>query len=155
MNGGISRKVWLSGTAFLALTAIGAARIVSSSSAFFQTSDEGLHIACGVLWLNDAHVFACLDQPPLARIAAVLPLSWSGALRARVWKESRSESGFEVPGSEGVIELQNAFASDYERTLSLARLGILPFFLASSFLVWIWTRRWFGESAALAAVFLS
>jgi hypothetical protein len=93
--------------------------------------------------MNGAHSFSCLDQPPLARIAAVLPLYASGALHSGLSQKN-----------EGIIALQSAFARDYERTLRQARLGILPFFLASSFVVWIWARRWFGESTALAAVFL-
>lgn len=46
------------------------------------------------------------------------------------------------------------FRKDYERSLRLARIGVLPFFLVASWMVWVWTRRFFGEAPALAAVFL-
>jgi 4-amino-4-deoxy-L-arabinose transferase-like glycosyltransferase len=147
-------KVWLGRATFVGLTAIGAARIVSSSSAFFQTSDEGLHIACGVLWMNGRHIFACLDQPPLARIASVLPLYLTGVLPAGFSRFIRTENDFEPEKDQSIVALRKAFASAYERTLKLARLGILPFFVAASCIVWIWSRRWFDDLEALTAVFL-
>lgn len=53
-----------------------------------------------------------------------------------------------------MIALRDSLRSDYERTLKLARLGVLPFFVAASFLVWVWARRLFGDPASIAAVFL-
>lgn len=147
-------RVWLGRAAFLGLTVIGAARIVSSSSAHFQTSDEGLHIGCGVLWMNGRHLPACLEQPPLARVAAVLPLYLTGVLPARFSRPIPSEDDFETLKDQGIADLRKSFMSAYERTLALGRLGILPFFVAASCVVWFWTRRWFGDPAAVAAVFL-
>jgi hypothetical protein len=142
MNGAASRRSWSWPAAFLALTVVGAARIVSSSSAFFQTSDEGLHVACGVLWARSGHDFFCLDEPPLARIASVVPLFLNGDLTG-------------LPeNAQSAREVQGVFRGKYERTLRLARLGVLPFFVAASWLVWVWARRGFGEGPALASVFL-
>jgi 4-amino-4-deoxy-L-arabinose transferase-like glycosyltransferase len=44
--------------------------------------------------------------------------------------------------------------SRYSRNLALARLGVIPFFLLAIAVVWVWTRRLYGESAALVAVLL-
>jgi len=42
----------------------------------------------------------------------------------------------------------------YNRNLALARLGILPFFWIASMVVYLWSKRYFGEPAAALAVFL-
>jgi hypothetical protein len=42
----------------------------------------------------------------------------------------------------------------YDRTLALARLGILPFFWLASAVVFLWARRYWGDFAAVAATFL-
>src|SRR5205807_10224561 len=44
-------------------------------------------------------------------------------------------------------------ARRYDEALTLARLGILPFFLLACACVWLWGRRLLGEWGALAAVF--
>jgi 4-amino-4-deoxy-L-arabinose transferase-like glycosyltransferase len=40
----------------------------------------------------------------------------------------------------------------YDRTLALARLGILPFFWAACWVVYAWAKRYFGEPATTFAV---
>ena len=151
---GVAPKVWLYRAAFLMSTAVGVARIVSSSSTSFQTSDEGLHIGCGVLWMNGRQGAECLEHPPLARVAAVLPLSVAGVLPAGHSSDVRPEDDFDPRTNEAIVALRKAFENDYERMLRLARLGILPFFLVASGVVWIWARRLAGNAAALAATFL-
>jgi 4-amino-4-deoxy-L-arabinose transferase-like glycosyltransferase len=46
------------------------------------------------------------------------------------------------------------YATNYWRTLTLARLGILPFFILACLVVWFWTKHLFGRPAALVAVLL-
>jgi dolichyl-phosphate-mannose-protein mannosyltransferase len=151
---GVAPGVWLYRAAFLMLTAVGVARIVSSSSTSYQTSDEGLHIGCGVLWMNGRQGAECLEHPPLARIAAVLPLSMSGVLPAGRSSDARSDDDLDPRTGKAIVALRKAFESDYERTLRFARLGILPFFLVASGVVWIWAGRLAGHAGALAATFL-
>ena len=45
-------------------------------------------------------------------------------------------------------------AARYSRTLTLARMGILPFFVLASTIVWLWGRRILGEWGGLAPVFV-
>jgi 4-amino-4-deoxy-L-arabinose transferase-like glycosyltransferase len=40
----------------------------------------------------------------------------------------------------------------YDTVLTLARLGMLPFLVVLIIATWAWTRRWYGEIAALLAV---
>jgi hypothetical protein len=42
----------------------------------------------------------------------------------------------------------------YLRNLALARLGVLPFYICCAALVFVWTRRKYGDVAALASIFL-
>jgi hypothetical protein len=59
-----------------------------------------------------------------------------------------------APGShaEGILLLGRD--AHYDRTLALARLGILPLFWAASLCVFLWARRAGGVAAASVAVFL-
>ena len=50
---------------------------------------------------------------------------------------------------------QILYARDrYSRNLALARLGVLPFFLLATAVVWIWSRKTFGDASALLAALL-
>src|SRR5262249_23193092 len=142
MRGPDVRKRWPWMAALALLNVIAVIRIVSASSNCYQTSDEGIHIACGVLWMKGGHDFFCLDQPPLARVAAAVPLILDGALSDL------------PPDFRTAADVMPVFRKHYERSLRLARIGVLPFFLVASWMVWVWTRRFFGEAPALAAVFL-
>jgi 4-amino-4-deoxy-L-arabinose transferase-like glycosyltransferase len=42
----------------------------------------------------------------------------------------------------------------YDRTLALARLGVLPFFWVACAMVYWWGRRYFSRAVAVVAVFL-
>jgi 4-amino-4-deoxy-L-arabinose transferase-like glycosyltransferase len=42
--------------------------------------------------------------------------------------------------------------TDYLKTLALARLGVLPFFILACWLLWRWSGELFGDVAAMAAV---
>ncbi len=129
--------------AFVALTLVGVARIADTVTRSFQTHDEPFHVGCGMLWLAGEYPYACLDQPPLARVASALPLAAAG-VRALHFSRRAYLEGSAVLRSGGA----------YERNLALARLAMIPFFVLASVIVWVWTRRLHGEVAALAAVFL-
>jgi hypothetical protein len=134
------RRYWI---AFALLTLIGAVRIVTASSAYFETADEPYHVACGMWWFEGLHPEICIDHAPLARAAAAVPLYLRG-LRA-------ADPGTEV--SLAGTAILRGFG-EYERNLALARAAILPFFVITSLVVFLWARRLYGAPSALAGVFL-
>ncbi len=127
---------------FVALTAIGEARIVATYRSISQTSDESSNLACGMEWLDRGSYELGPFHPPLARIAMSVGPYLDGARSrglADRWKEG------------------NAVLSSgrrYGRTLTLARIGILPFFVLASTCVWFWSRRLLNDWGGVAAVFL-
>jgi hypothetical protein len=127
---------------FLLLTAIGVARIVSTYRAIAQTSDETPNIACGMQYLDLGRYDYGAFHPPLARLAIALGPYLYGA---------RSQ-GLPDRWHEGNAVLNSA--RRYGKALTLARMGILPFFVLAAACVWIWGRRLLGEWGALAPVFL-
>jgi len=137
------KKVRLCLAAAVLLTVIGAVRIVSAASAYWETADETFHVACGMWWLDGRYPETCIDHAPLARVAGALPLYLRG-LRPADYSTKAVYEGTAVLREYG----------GYERNLAIARLGILPFFVVASLVVWLWTRRLFDEPTALAAVFL-
>lgn len=121
--------------------AIGAGRIISTYEVFSETFDEGVHIAAGMELLDRGRFTYEPKHPPLSRVAVALGPYLSGVRSQgvpNIWGEGRA-----------IIHSVNA-----DRTLFLARLGVLPFFMLAAFLVWLWARRLGGDGAALAAVFL-
>jgi hypothetical protein len=130
----------IAASAVLVLAA--AARIISTYQVFSQTSDEPAHLATGMEWLQKGTYALEPLHPPLARIAAAL---------------GPYLSGIRLPDQPDVWGSGNAlfFArGNYLRTLFLARLGVLPFFLIAAFLVFYWARTRYGDASAFFAVLL-
>jgi hypothetical protein len=126
----------------LALIAIGSLRIAATYTIFNHTIDEPAHIACGMEWLNSHTYHYETQHPPLARVmTAVLPY----LAGERSWNRPAMYN-------EGAAILYTS--GHYDRTLALARLGILPFFWLGALVVYWWTRRIAGETAALVATLL-
>jgi len=124
------------------LVACAVARIVATYPVFNQTYDEPAHIACGLEWLDQAQYRYEHQHPPLARVATAL-----GPYLA----------GIHSSGLQSVYEEGNGIlyaGNHYFRTLALARMGILPFFVLACAIVWSWSRRLFGTGAALASTLL-
>jgi 4-amino-4-deoxy-L-arabinose transferase-like glycosyltransferase len=123
-------------------TLAGAIAIASTYRVFSQTVDEPAHLAAGMEWLSAGRYTYEAQHPPLTRIAAALGPYLAGGRTAdapSIWTEGR-----ELLGS----------GPHYVRTLALARLGELPFFLLLSLVMWMWGRRLTDErGAALAVVF--
>jgi 4-amino-4-deoxy-L-arabinose transferase-like glycosyltransferase len=123
----------------LLLVAFAVARIVATYRVFNQTYDEPAHIACGIEWLDLGQYRYEHQHPPLARVAAALGPYLAG-IRSSGLKSVYDEGN-------GIL-----YAGDhYFRTLALARMGILPFFIIACALVWSWSRRLFGTGVALAS----
>ena len=118
---------------------IAAARIVATYPVFNQTWDEPAHVAAGMEWLDRGSYTYEPLHPPLARVMAAVGPRLAGIRSARhenVWIEGNA--------------ILHA-GGRYDRNLALARLGMLPFFLLASAVVFAWARRLGGGAAAAAA----
>ncbi|MSR06465.1 MAG: phospholipid carrier-dependent glycosyltransferase [Gemmatimonadetes bacterium] len=122
------------------LTVAAALAIIGTYSIYSGTFDEPPHVAAGMELLDRGHYTYEPLHPPLARIAVALG----------PWLAGVKSTGAESMWREG----RNVLYQDghYTRNLSLARVGILPFFLLSALVVWLWTRRLSGDWAAAGAV---
>jgi hypothetical protein len=120
------------------LIGIGILRIVSTYHVFNHTIDEGAHLACGIQWFQNVYTY---DQKhtPLARISVAL-LPYLDGLRgygnASYWQE-------------GVLILSSG--GRYWHNLTLARIGVLPYFVLAIVVIFLWTRRVYGNATALIA----
>ncbi len=133
----------------VAAIALGTMRIVATYPVFSHTVDEVPHIACGMEWL-DRGTYVLEDQhPPLARVMAALGPYLSGIGMQGVWDKNHDLSGVFGEG-EAIVQA----GDNYDRTLALARLGILPFFWIACVVVYVWAKRYFGVPTGVVAVFL-
>jgi hypothetical protein len=127
---------------FLLLVVIAVARITATYRSMAQTSDETPNIACGMQYLDLGRYDYGAFHPPLARLAIAVGPYLYGARAQKLpdrWKEGNA--------------VLNS-APRYGKALTLARLGILPFFLLACTMVWLWGRKLLGDWGALAPVFL-
>ncbi len=125
--------------ALVVLSAVGVGRIIATYSVFSQTTDEPAHVAPGMEWLQRGSYTLEAITPPLARVADALGPYLSGrrlAPTGGLWKQG--DDILMAPGR-------------YQHELALARLGALPFFLLAVLVVWDWTRRRYGDPAAILA----
>ena len=120
------------------------AAVVSTYHEFNNMYDEPAHIAAGMEWLSRGTYTYEPQHPPLSRVAAAIGPWLAGE---RTHGESRMyDEGRAILGR----------GAHYERTLALARLGELPFFLVLAFVTWSWTRRASDErTAAVATLFVA
>ncbi len=127
--------------AFLAAS-LALARICTSYDTMSQTYDESSHIAIGMQWLDcGTYTYETL-HPPLARAFVALLPYLDGA-------RSHGDTSHWEEGNDILHGQKN-----YYRTLTLARIGILPFFVLSVIVLWVWTKKMFGEEEAMWAVML-
>ncbi len=101
-------------------------------------------------WLDRGSYIYMPQHPPLARVAVALGPFIDGSRSVGEPLKSLEASSHE--GNQ-ILHARGTYVS-YFRTLTLARIGILPFFLAAAALVWAWSRRLFGDAPALAATAL-
>lgn len=126
--------------AAVCITVLAVVRIVSTYHEFSQTMDEPAHVATGLQLLQD-HVYKLESQhPPLSRVAVALG-PWLFGSRMP------EEGEMMERGNDILYAKQNHW-----RTLILARLGVLPFFILGCVVVWIWSSRLWGRNAALFAL---
>ncbi len=120
------------------VAAVGA--IVSTYRAFNNVYDEPAHVATGMEWLSRGTFTLDPQHPPLSRVASAL-LPWLAG-EAFVGDATMFAEGRRILGR----------GEHYGRTLTLARLGHLPFFLFMVLVTWYWTRRLADERTAAIAV---
>jgi hypothetical protein len=140
-----------------ALILLGTIRIAATYTVFSHTFDEPAHLACGMEWL-DKGVYRWEPQhPPLARVAAAL-----GPYLLGVRSQNTPNRDIYSMTFEGLAILFNGQGRsgqgysehNYDLTLALARLGVLPFFWIGCLVVYWWARRYATKAAAVIAVFL-
>ena len=126
----------------IALVLLATVRIVATYNTFSYVFDEPAHIACGMQWLEQ-HTYTYETQhPPLARVMAALLPRLSGG---HGWKKaSEWDEGLAILSGEG----------NMDRTLALARAGMLPFFWLLCWVTYSCARWIYGASAAVLGVFL-
>ena len=122
-----------------AIVLVALAAIVHTWTVFSQTADEPAHVAAGAEWLSGTYE---LDpqHPPLARIFVAIGPLLRGAhyVAAPHW----------VLSGNAILY----GAGDYVATLASARAGTLVFFLLGCWIVFAWTRKLFGDVAAVLAL---
>jgi hypothetical protein len=138
-------------TILLALTFVIVAvlRIVIAYGDTSQGFDEPAHIACGLEWLERGTYTLDPLHPPLSRVAIGLPLFLAGERLGSLPPRDSVPAPFWVAGNQILFG-----DGHYVRNLALARSGILPFFVLAGVVVFLWTRREFGNFAAVMAVLL-
>ena len=124
------------------LILISTVRIASTWTVFNHTADEPAHLACGMEWLARGTYRYEAQHPPLARIAVALGPWLSGM---HPWNKP-------VMGQEGVAILYTGGGVHYDRTLALARAGVLPFFWLGTLVLFLWARDLIGALGAVLAV---
>lgn len=141
------RRGWLgAGPIVLCIVSVVAATlmIVRTYSVFDQTYDEAAHIACGMEWLDHGTYTYEQLHPPLARVAAAL-LPYLAGVRDRNVPEINADGS-------AILDWNH----QYERNLTLARLGMLPFFWLSCLLLWRFMATQFSQwHAALTVIFFA
>ncbi len=137
---------------------MGAVRIASTYRVTSQGYDEPGHIAAGMEWLDRGTYVIDPFHPPLSRVAMALPLYLAGErLPTNLPDPDPVHPDTAANNNLSYTAVGNGILYDsghYLRNLSLARSGIVPFFLLGAAVVFLWTRKLFGDVAGVIAVAL-
>ena len=116
---------------------------VSTYRYFGHTWDEPEHLAAGIQLLDRGQYTYDIQHPPLARLAMALGPYIAGV------------HSFGEPGPSGEQEGRDLLyrTVGYDRVLTLARLGVLPFLLVMFGAAYVLMRRILGDTGALLATF--
>lgn len=110
-----------------------------------HTWDEPEHLAAGIELLDKGKYEYDTEHPPIARVFMALGPYLAGA------------HSFGTPPPDGTQEGVDILydGGHYDRTLTLARLGMLPFLVVLLIAMWLWARRVAGSDwEALLGVLL-
>lgn len=130
------------------LIALGVAQIASTYSEMSVTYDEPWHVAVGLEQLQYGTYTYEYQAPPLARWFLAVGPYLKGARLPR--HRNIVNEGANVIFQDGNAAL--ASAGGYQRNLTLARIGALPFFAILCITVYAWARRWYSGETGLWAV---
>jgi len=111
------------------LLLLGVLGIVCTYTRLSYTADERWHVACGMEWWQRGTYTMEPKHSPLTRIfIAALPYGLHEVYPGKPFEAKRDAS---------------------LRQMLLQRIGILPFYILSCLLVFLWSRKLFGGAAAL------
>ncbi len=147
----------------LLLIVLALLRVASTYPRLSHTADEPAHLACGLEWWERGAYTYEPQHPPLARIAAATGPYFAGRRLppGEIERLERHAAGTDLNRytaasgfTESGLELLLARGYSYLDTLTLARLGVLPFFalLLAAVAVWAWP---ISRTHALLAVLLA
>jgi len=122
------------------LVALATLRIVSTWHLFATVGDEPAHLAAGMEYLSKHQYNYDRQHAPLACVLAALGPYLAGA-------RSRNYPGFMQEG-QAIVSYQG----HPDLTLTLDRIGVLPFFFLACFVIYAWARRDFGKPIAVLAL---
>ncbi|HYL69855.1 MAG TPA: phospholipid carrier-dependent glycosyltransferase [Candidatus Dormibacteraeota bacterium] len=130
----------------LALIMVAACVLAAGSwRVYSNTWDEPEHLAAGIELLDRGQYEYDTEHPPLGRIPLALGPYLAGARSFGTPPPNGTQEGIDILYSGG----------HYQRTLTLARLGTLPFLALLLFSTWLWARRLLpSEGTAVLAVLL-
>jgi len=125
------------------LMVVACALVISTYKYFGHTWDEPEHIAAGMQLIDRGTYTYDIQHPPLARVMMAIGPYLAGA------------RSFGEPGPSGEQEGRDLLyrTGKYDLLLTLARIGMLPFFLVMMIATWLWARRYYGLSEATLATF--
>src|SRR5207249_12160629 len=113
------------------------------------TTDEGLYIPTGYMYLTERNARIGFEHPPLIRDLAVLPLLFLNLRPARTFFKTDIRGRL----SEAAWNLGDAFIYEQpetpDRILFLARLPMVGLALLLGFLIYRWRQALWGSPAGL------
>lgn len=121
---------------------IATGRIIATYNVFSHTADEPRHFACGMYyWIGH---MSPVEYAPFSRAMLAVGPFLAGARRHHIApsEESMPRAGLDI------------LYDNYSLYLTLARLGVLPFFWGACGVTYLWSRRYFGRPTAAVAVLL-
>jgi hypothetical protein len=130
------------------LLAIAVVRIATTYRVLSQAVDEPATVAAGMEWLDTGTYVLDPFHPPLARVASALGPYLAGLRLPAMHVIQPGRNVFDIGD-----DILNS-GGHYWRTLTLARIGMLPFFALGVLVVFLWTREIAGNAAAVFAVLL-
>jgi 4-amino-4-deoxy-L-arabinose transferase-like glycosyltransferase len=128
--------------ALIALCAIACTLCISTYRVFGNFWDEPEHIAAGLVLIDRGQYLYDNQHPPFARLLGAIGPYLAGV---------RFRGDPNPLGEAAGRDLLYHSSASYQQILTLARLGMLPFLLVLLISTWSWTRRWYGDAAALLA----
>jgi 4-amino-4-deoxy-L-arabinose transferase-like glycosyltransferase len=142
-----NRKIVTGVLAMFLLIAIG--RVLASYAVTAQAFDEPCHVAAAIELIDRGTYQLDPYNTPLARLAIGAPLYLAGARMPLYAPDDPARRNYNDVGNKILHG-----GTNYPLTLALARSGVLPFLVLSTIVVFCWTKREFGDLAAVMSVVL-